>query len=330
MRIAGAPVVTLRGVTPTPLSGTTNDGGSSVDVVICTRNRADKIGQALASVLACDHPDVAVTVIDQSTNDDTRQAIEAVGAPEGRIRYHHVDQTGLSKAYNTGIAATTGDLIAFTDDDCIVPTDWLSNIVAAFEADPEADLLYGRVVPLPDGEPELTPFLDITEPARLGREDRFRVFGMGANFAARRRLFTSIGGFDEVLGGGGPLRSSQDFDLAYRAYRGGHVIALRPEVWLHHDGRRESQDWPTLLRNYGVGDGGFYSKHVRCRDPYALWLLAKQVAGRGGRRLVKRVLGRASGPDEYVRGVWQGIREGRRFEVRCDERLYGDRRDSTG
>ena len=36
--------------------------------------------------------------------------------------------------------------------------------------------------------------------------------------------------FDEVLGGGGPLRSSQDYDLAYRAYQAGGVILLRPEV----------------------------------------------------------------------------------------------------
>ena len=70
---------------------------------------------------------------------------------------------------------------------------------------------------------------------------------MGANFAARRRLFDAIGGFDEILGGGGPLRSSQDYDLAYRTYRAGRVILLRPEVTLRHDGRREAEDWPALL-----------------------------------------------------------------------------------
>ena len=44
---------------------------------------------------------------------------------------------------------------------------------------------------------------------------------MGANFAARRRLFDRAGYFDEMLGGGGPLWSSQDYDLAYRAYQVG-------------------------------------------------------------------------------------------------------------
>ena len=91
-------------------------------------------------------------------------------------------------------------------------------------------------------------------------------------------LFTSIGGFDQVLGGGGPLRSSQDYDLAYRTYKSGSVILLRPEVTLRHDGRREAEDWPALLLNYGTGDGAFYMKHVRCRDPFAAWLLAKVLA----------------------------------------------------
>ena len=35
------------------------------------------------------------------------------------------------------------------------------------------------------------------------------------------------------------------------------------------------EDWPALLTAYGFGDGAFYSKHVRCRDPYAVWLAAK-------------------------------------------------------
>ena len=41
-------------------------------VVICTRNRPDKIGTAVGSVLALDYPAFDVTVIDQSTTDDTR------------------------------------------------------------------------------------------------------------------------------------------------------------------------------------------------------------------------------------------------------------------
>ena len=103
---------------------------------------------------------------------------------------------------------------------------------------------------------------------------------MGANFAAQRRLFSSAGSFDEILGGGGALWSSQDYDMAYRTYQSGNVILLRPEVTLRHDGRREAEDWPSLLVAYGSGDGAFYMKHIRCLDPFALWLFTKQFTGR--------------------------------------------------
>jgi glycosyltransferase involved in cell wall biosynthesis len=297
---------------------------ATVSAVICTRNRPDKIGNAVTSVLANIGPSFDLTVIDQSTTDETERVLAPIAAGDTRLKYVHSDEAGLSRAYNTGIQRTTGDIIAFTDDDCVVPTDWLSSIVAAFASEPDGDLLYGRVVPLGDASDDaaLTPYLHIPKPTRLSRQDGFKVFGMGANFAARRRLFDSIGPFDEVLGGGGPLRSSQDFDLAYRTYRGGHVILLRPEVTLRHDGRREAEDWGTLLRNYGIGDGAFYSKHVRCGDWYALWLLTRQVVDKCGRRVVKRALRRAHGRDEYLWGIVRGVQDGRKFEVQRDSRLY--------
>lgn len=301
---------------------TTHNAGH-VSAIICTRNRPDSIRQAVASVLANDYPSFELTVIDQSTTDATEVAIHDLLEADARLRYVHSDEPGLSRAYNNGIGRTNGEIIAFTDDDCIVPTDWIQKIAAAFESESDGELLYGQVVPAyQDAESGLTPSLPITEPTRLSRKDGFRVFGMGANFAARRRLFTRVGPFDEILGGGGPLRSSQDFDLAYRAYRGGGVILLRPEVTLRHDGRREAKDWPALLTAYGIGDGAFYSKHVRCRDPYALWLLTRQVADAFGRLLVRAVLRRRPNGGEYARGILVGIREGLKFGVDRESRLY--------
>jgi glycosyltransferase involved in cell wall biosynthesis len=295
----------------------------AVSAVICTRNRPDKIGKAVASVLASNYGRFDLTVIDQSTTDATERVLEDLARRDARLRYVHVDQTGLSKAYNTAIGRTTGEILAFTDDDCIVPVDWITRIVEAFESDDEGDLLYGRVVPASDVERNLTPLLEIPQPERLSRADGFKVFGMGANFAARRRLFSRIGGFDEILGGGGPLKSSQDYDLAYRAYRAGSVILLRPEVELAHDGRREHEDWPSLLRNYGVGDGAFYFKHVRAGDVYALWLLVFRVTQQFARSVWKRARRRGGdGERTYLEGFFSGIRDSCKFDVDRRGRLY--------
>ncbi len=58
----------------------------------------------------------------------------------------HSTEPGLSKAYNNGISRSTGEIIVFTDDDCIVEPDWITTIVDAFGSEPDGDLLYGRVV----------------------------------------------------------------------------------------------------------------------------------------------------------------------------------------
>jgi glycosyltransferase involved in cell wall biosynthesis len=304
-----------------------------ISAVICTRNRDDKIGTAVKSVLSNDYPSFDLTVIDQSTTDATRKVVEPLAASDPRLRYVHVDEAGLSRAYNNGIGRTEGEILAFTDDDCIVAADWLSTIAKAFAAEPDGELLYGQVLAAGATSDDMvkTPVLEIATPQRLSRKDGFKVFGMGANFAARRQLFRSIGGFDTVLGGGGALRSSQDFDLAYRAFRDGRVILLRPDVALRHDGRRESEDWPALLTAYGTGDGAFYTKHVRCRDPYALWLLTRRLVGHTAKWVVKTVV-RRDKPAEihYVRGMLKGIRGSFEYKVDRATRMYVDPTASSG
>ena len=298
-----------------------------ISAVICTRNRDDKIGTAVKSVLANDYESFDLTVIDQSTTEATRRVVEPLAAADPRLRYVHVDEAGLSRAYNNGIGRTDGEILAFTDDDCIVAPDWLACIAKAFASEPDGELLYGQVLAAGTTADDMvkTPVLEIHDPQRLSRKDGFQVFGMGANFAARRSLFRTVGGFDTVLGGGGALRSSQDFDLAYRAYRGGRVILLRPDVALRHDGRRETEDWPALLTAYGTGDGAFYTKHVRCRDPYAFWLLTRRLVGYTAKWAVKSVV-RRDKPAEihYVRGMLKGIRGSFEFKVDRATRMYVD------
>lgn len=295
-----------------------------VSAVICTRNRPDKIGNAIATLLANSYPHFDLTIIDQSTNGETEAIVQRIGERDARLRYKRMNTSGLSRAYNLAISSTSGPILAFTDDDCLVPEDWIAKIVDAFEAESDGELIYGQVLPAyPEGEGEaLTPFLRIEKRERLDSTHGFRVFGMGANFAARRSLFEKVGTFDEALGGGGPLKSSQDFDLAYRAYRREAPIILCPEVIIRHDGRRERQDWPSLLYAYGFGDGAFYSKHVRCRDPYAAWLLARRFVVTSAKVVAKRALGRKSTEFHYLSGIVQGIRGGLKFNVDRSTLLY--------
>jgi glycosyltransferase involved in cell wall biosynthesis len=297
-----------------------------VSVVIPTRNRPDLIGQSIRGVLANTYPDFDVTVIDQSDDGGTRDVVHQILSSDPRLRYMHTLPAGLSRAYNIGITSSTGEILAFTDDDCIAHPDWIASVAAAFAAEPDASMLYGQVLrpAAYASSPVEIPTLPIAAPSRISKAAGFRIYGMGANFAARRSLFDRVGLFDEILGGGGPLRSSQDFDFAYRVFRGDAVLLLRPDVRVDHYGVRTAEQWPATLRAYGIGDGAFYTKHVRCGDLYALSLLARRL-GRMGAREALNGIRRKSSMSVYLRGCLFGIRESFKFGVDRRRRMYAPR-----
>ena len=77
-----------------------NSSHSFVSAVICTRNRPDKIGNAVETVLANTYPNFDLTIIDQSTNDETETIVRRIGERDGRVRYQRMSKSGLSRAYN--------------------------------------------------------------------------------------------------------------------------------------------------------------------------------------------------------------------------------------
>lgn len=301
-----------------------------ISVVVCTRDRHDTIAQAIESIAQCDYDNFDIHIMDQSTTNGTKLIIDEIiprYAAQCPIVYHHLDKAGLSRSYNAGMRVSDGEIIAFTDDDVIVPSDWLTQIANAFVADPELALLYGQVC-IPESlkpavaEGIIVPALMFDKPKRLIKGSAFKVFGMGANMAIRRTLLEEVEGFDEALGGGGPLRSSQDFDFSYRTFLTGKAILLEPKVWVDHYGTRTQAQWPLTLMNYGIGDGAFYSKHIRCGDLRLLWVYVKLYL-RCKAREVKGLLKTGQWQtDVYGANLPVGFQEAAKFDIDRKYRLY--------
>src|SRR5207253_2626968 len=104
------------------------------------------IEPALRSLIALDHPAFEIIVIDQSSDDITGELARGLAGVDSRIRYVHSRRVGLSCGRNDGIAESHGDVVAFTDDDCVVDPGWLSAIEAEMD-DPEVAGVFGRVLP---------------------------------------------------------------------------------------------------------------------------------------------------------------------------------------
>ncbi|MDT3435479.1 glycosyltransferase family 2 protein [Haloarcula sp. 1CSR25-25] len=88
----------------------------TVSVVLPTYNRGARLGRAVDSVLAQRVDDIEVIVVDDGSNDQTEAVVDSFDDP--RVNYMaHRENLGGAAARNTGIEASTGEYVAFLDDD---------------------------------------------------------------------------------------------------------------------------------------------------------------------------------------------------------------------
>jgi len=239
-----------------------------VSVIVPTRNRPDQIGPCVESILANNHPSMELIVVDQSDARDSESALVAF-RQDPRFRYVVTSTRGAARARNVGIEASTADLIAFTDDDCRVPTDWVARIAELFDNEPTAGVIFGRV-DIPKNALE-GGFLSSFEPVRRSYEGEFpsglEPWGIGANMAVRRKVVEDIGAFDPLLGPGSKFKAGEDVDFAIRAIARRWKVVTANEIPLLHLGVRTGESARALLLGYMFATGAVFTKHLRLRTP---------------------------------------------------------------
>ncbi|MGW6739655.1 glycosyltransferase [Streptomyces sp. NPDC055025] len=237
-------------------------------VVVATRERAGQLARALDSLLAQDHPDFRVLVVDNApVTTATRDLVESRYA--GRVDYVQEPRPGLAVAHNSGVAAADGTVIAFTDDDVIADPHWLTALTAPFAADPGLGCVTGLILPA-----RLTTSAQILLESHGGFAKGFEPrlydpasppadeplfpftagsFGSGANMAFRAEALRAVGGFDPATGTGTPARGGDDLYAFVRILAEGHRLRYAPEalVWHHH--RETWQDLRNQAYGYGAG-----------------------------------------------------------------------------
>jgi hypothetical protein len=116
-----------------------------VSVILPTRNRAALLHRAIQSVLDQSHEHWQLVVVDDGSDDETSTALEQVSDP--RVCILRQDHSGDGAARNAGLAAASGEYVAYLDDDNVMHPDWLRAIVWAFNQNPGARVVIGsRIV----------------------------------------------------------------------------------------------------------------------------------------------------------------------------------------
>lgn len=265
-----------------------------LSVIVCTRDRGTRVLDAVRSILADESTDLELLVVDQSGDASVEAALTTI-AGASRIRYVRTTTRGLSAARNVGLKLAQSALVGMTDDDCTVAPDWAAGIQRAFAQHPHVALVFGNVVPAPfDPSEGFIPRYERAAPSLAeGLRQKMAVEGIGACMAVRRDTVLALGGFDEMLGAGGPFRAGEDVDLTLRVLGSGYAVYETPAVQVVHSGFHAWTASHTLVRSYWFGAGAAFGKHVRMEGPSALGLL--------GRLAWRFVMGRS--PVAYGLGV---------------------------
>ncbi|MFC4946065.1 glycosyltransferase family 2 protein [Pseudonocardia sp. GCM10023141] len=248
---------------------------SPLTVVVATRGRPDSVDRCVRALLAGDHPDVTVLVVDNDPVDDATAAVVRA-IDDKRVRYVREPRRGASAGRNRGLLEADTAIVAFTDDDTEPDRSWASRITGAFDAEPELDCLSGPVLAARLGTPE-----ELAADAALGWSKGYTprrfalaappadspifpfspgLFGIGANLAVRTDVARAAGGFDEALGPGSATFSGEDCEFLVRLVLAGNVLGYEPGIFVWHHHRVDAAALRKQVYGYAVGLGAFLTK----------------------------------------------------------------------
>lgn len=283
-------------------------GSQTLSVVICTRDRCSKLKRCVDALLSVTTMrDWELVIVDNASMDGTSKYLASIDQTHfNRVRVTTAfePKRGLAVARNRGWRTASGGIIAFTDDDCYVSTDYVDSVIQVFDDDLNIGFLSGRILLFDTLDYRIT----IQESQRRldFRPWTFIAAGevQGANMVFRRTALERIGGFNERLGAGTPF-PSEDIDAAAAVLWAGipGVYDPRPVVY-HHHGRRTEREAQELRRSYDAGRGAYYAKYILRRDSRSEYVRAWMRSIGNDCRALRR--GRL--PGQSLRELSSGLR----------------------
>lgn len=218
---------------------TRGDPVRALTVAVCTYGEAPHLAETLAS-LAAQEPPAGVRVEILCVDNNPAPRVTLPDSLADRVCIVREPTPGLSRARNAAVVHSSGDAIAFLDDDAVAAPGWVAAIVSGLECT-GAWCLGGRVLPRWPGDPPawLHPHLRyLLSVVDLGDEIvhlRGPLFPCGANLAIRKAAFERVGLFRPELGRRpGSLLSGEEIDLFRRVLNAGGAVAYTPHAVVHH------------------------------------------------------------------------------------------------
>jgi glycosyltransferase involved in cell wall biosynthesis len=237
-----------------------------VSVIVPVLNGAAHVGRCLDALCAQTYPPerFEILVVDNGSDDETRGVVRRYAV---RLL---VERSARSPylARNTGLAHASGDVLAFTDADCVPAKSWIEQGVERIEQE-GADLAGGRVEFALSAPPRAAELLDAVKNLDNERSIAERGVAKTGNLFVARRVFDELGGF------AADRRSGGDVEFTARASGAGFSLVYAPAAVVTKPARRALA---LARKQYRVG-----------RGEALLWrergVRAREIAGRSLRSL---------------------------------------------
>ena len=246
-----------------------------ISVIICSYGRPKSLEACLASVdaEASLYQGAEIVLVytqkDKATGEAMREFARTACAP---VKILCAEKRGLSVARNVGIQGANGDVMFFTDDDCIMQEGHLGAVLAAMESEPSYAYGGGGVHDVVYSAPGTTHVYEKT----IIKPRTLFIGGVvsGCNMFFRRKVFETIGMFREDMGAssGTSFIGPEDLEMAARASFSGLTGVLLPNAVIIHDHGRapHSREMQDLDYAYNVSRGSFFA-YMLMRGVHEIW-----------------------------------------------------------
>lgn len=273
-----------------------------VSLITSTLNRTGELSRLLEHLDRQTFMDFELIIVDQ--NDDER-LVPIINSFQDKFTILYFRSArGVSLGRNVGIKNSSGDIIAFPDDDCWYANDLLAEVVTLFAESPEIDLISGRTIDA-HGKTSLGKF-----DKRPGKINRFNVWKRTNTntIFLHRRVVEEVGLFDEDLGpGSGTIwGAAEDTDYLIRALQKGFVLFYYPQLTVYHEAPFMEYDESAIKRgySYALGMGRVLKKNCYPTG-FVLIKLFYQIGG-----MIVASIQMNSSKFKYHQAVFKGRLEG--------------------
>jgi len=234
-----------------------------VSVVVVTYNRPESLRLTIAALAAQTRVSDEVVIVDNGSNVDCAEVVKQF-SDDLNIVYKYIEKSSIAVGRNVGAYASQGDIVAFTDDDCIPHETWVENIIASFQRDEKTVAIGGKI-----SSYKKESFIDsyFEEEYRLYGEhlkrfhyhrqagDIMTPYLITANAAFRKTALQEIGFFDESFG------RAEDVDISIRMHNKGWQVLYEESALVYHQNRATIGAFLKQYFNYGYYDVKLYLKH---------------------------------------------------------------------